>query len=153
MNVEAKDIKTLREETGVSLGKCKEALVTAGGDIEKAREVLKEFSRAAAAKKADRELGAGAIVSYVHANAQMGSLIEGNCETDFVARNEEFVQLLHDIAMHATAMGSSLETIMQEPFIKNPETTIEGLIEEHVQKLGERIEVSRLARFSVLDEA
>lgn len=151
MEISLELIKTLREETGVSIAKCKEALTEAGGDIEKARVVLASYSESAIAKKADRELGAGIIASYIHNSKLLGSLIELNCETDYVAKHEDFVALANDIAMHATAMGSTLETIMSEQFVKNPDMTISDLIAAATQKLGERISIRRISRFQVLD--
>ena len=97
------NIKKLRDETGHSIAKCKEALEESGGDIEKAREVLREKGAVAAEKKADRDLGSGVIQSYIHTNSQIGVMVELLCETDFVARNEEFVTLARDIAMHCAA--------------------------------------------------
>lgn len=145
------DVKTLRDETGVSIGKCKEALEEADGDMEKAREILRSFSEKAAAKKADRDLGAGMVVSYVHSNGQIGALLELNCETDFVAKNEDFIALANDIAMHITAMmPETKEELLEQSFVKNPEVTIEGLIKEGIQKLGERIELGTFSRISVL---
>lgn len=145
------DIKALRDETGVSIGKCKEALEEANGDMDAAREVLRSFSEKAAAKKADRDLGAGMVVSYIHGNGQIGALLELNCETDFVAKNEDFVALANDIALHITAMmPETKEDLLAQPFVKNPEVTIESLIKEGIQKLGERIEVGAFSRISVL---
>lgn len=145
------DVKALRDETGVSIGKCKEALEEAGGDMDKAREVLRSFSAKAADKKADRELGAGMVVSYIHSNGQSGAMLELNCETDFVAKNEDFVALAKDIAMHITAMmPETNEELLAQPFVKNPELTIEELIKGGIQKLGERIEIRAFSRMNVL---
>ncbi len=145
-------VKQLREETGVSVAKCKEALEAANGDMERAREVLREFSAGQSAKKADRVLGAGAITTYVHSNKTVGTMLELLCETDFVAKNEDFVELGKHIAMHVTAMGSTADTIMEESFLMNPDITIHGLLEESMQKLGERIEIGRMYRIAVLEE-
>jgi elongation factor Ts len=145
------DIKALRDETSVSIGKCKEALEEAGGDMEKAREILRSFSDKAAAKKADRDLGAGMIVSYIHSNGQIGAMVELNCETDFVAKNEDFIALANDIAMHITAMmPETNEELLAQPFVKNPDMTIEELIKGGIQKLGERVELGGFSRMSVL---
>lgn len=145
------DVKALRDETGVSIGKCKEALEEAGGDMDKAREVLRSFSAKAADKKADRELGAGMVVSYIHSNGQSGAMLELNCETDFVAKNEDFAALAKDIAMHITAMmPETNEELLAQPFVKNPELTIEELIKGGIQKLGERIEIRAFSRMNVL---
>lgn len=103
MTISTEDVKKLREETGVSVMQCKSALEEADGDMEKARIILAKKSKAAAAKKSDRELGAGVVASYIHGEGSVGSLVELLCETDFVARNEDFKKLAYDIAMHIAA--------------------------------------------------
>src|SRR5258708_5625744 len=102
MAIAIEDIKKLREQTGAGMMKAKEALESAGGDYEKAVQWLREKGEASAAKKADREARAGVIESYVH-SGRIGVLVEINCETDFVARTEEFKQFARDIAMHVAA--------------------------------------------------
>jgi len=150
MEISVEQIKSLREETGVSIGKCKEVLTDAAGDMDKARELLREISAKAAAKKADRDLGAGIVQSYIHSNNTVGTLLKISCETDYVARNEDFITLAGDIAMHITAMGTeTLEELMEQAFVKNPELTITKLIEEAILKIGERIEVAEFVRFTV----
>lgn len=150
MEISVEQVKTLREETGVSIGKCKEALIEASGDMDKAKEILREISAKAAAKKADRDLGAGIVQSYIHGNSTIGVLIKLACETDYVARNEDFIALAGDIAMHIAAMGTeNIEELLEQPFIKNPEVTINKLIEEATLKIGERIEVAEFVRFAV----
>ena len=99
------DIKALRDETGVSVMQCKKALEEAGGDKEKAKVILRKQSSVAAAKKAERALGAGAIGNYVHATGTIGAMTVLSCETDFVAKNDEFRSLARDIAMHVAAMS------------------------------------------------
>ncbi len=150
MEISMDDIKALREETGVSVMKCKQALEEAQGDMDKARELIKGFSAKAAAKKADRELGSGVIQAYIHPNNTIGVLINLACETDYVARNEDFIALANDIAMHIAAMApESTEELLEQAFVKNPETTIEKLIEEAILKIGERIEVAEFTRYAV----
>lgn len=149
MTVSMDLIKQLREETGVSIAKCKEALESSDGDIAKAREVLKEFSIASAEKKADRTLAAGRLFAYVHANKQIGTLLELLCETDFVSANEAFEQLGNDLTLHITAMGSTKETLLDEMFVKNPEMTIKDMLNETMQKTGERVEIGNIARFAI----
>lgn len=144
------DLKALREETGVSLMKCKEALSEAGGDMDKARELLRAVSAKAAAKKADRELGSGVIQSYIHPNNSIGVLVHLACETDYVARNEDFIALANDIAMHIAAMmPESKEELLEQGFVKDPEITIAKRIEEATLKIGERIELAAFTRFAV----
>ena len=152
-------IKELREETGLSLSQIKKALDEVGGDKEKARALLAEYSATQAEKKSDRELAAGVISAYVHSTGTIGVLLELGCETDFVAKNEEFVALAHDIAMHICAMaptsinnedGLGEETsLMKQSFIKNPELTIEQKIQSAVQKFGENTKVIRFSRYSI----
>lgn len=101
--ISTEQIKELRDMTGISVMQCKKALEEAGGDKEKALAILRKKSGDIAAKKSERELGAGVVESYVHTTKTVGALVELSCETDFVARNEEFVTLARDIAMHITA--------------------------------------------------
>jgi len=152
-------IKELREETGLSFAQIKKALDEVGGDKEKARAVLSQYSAAQAEKKSERELAAGVISAYVHTNKTIGVLLELGCETDFVAKNEEFIALAHDIAMHICAMaptsinnedGLGEETsLMKQSFIKNGELTVEQRIQAAVQKFGENTKVIRFSRYSI----
>ncbi|MFA5997538.1 MAG: translation elongation factor Ts [Candidatus Paceibacterota bacterium] len=148
--ITTEQIKELREETGISVMQCKKALEEAGGDKEKALLILREKSEAIAEKKGDRTLGAGVIDAYIHSTKLMGTIIELSCETDFVARNEEFVGIARDIAMHITAVGpADVAELLEQPFIKNPDMTIKQVIDGGVQKFGEKIEVARFTRFAV----
>lgn len=143
-------IKTLREETGLSFAQIKKALAEAGDDINKARELLREYSAAQAEKKADREIGAGIVASYVHATGIMGAMVILSCETDFVAKHEEFKALAHDIALHVCAMGNeSIDEIMNEQFVKDTEMTVAQKIQGAIQKFGENILLTRVARFTI----
>ena len=150
MNITTEQIKELRDATGVSVMQCKKALEEAGGDLEKAKIILRKISKQSADKKATRTLGSGTVVSYIHNNGSVGAMVELLCETDFVARNEEFKTLTKDIAMHITAMDpENLEELLGQEFIKSPEKTIKNLIEEATQKFGERTEIGRFVRFSI----
>lgn len=152
-------IKELREETGLSFAQIKKALDEAQGDKEKARAVLSQYSSVQAEKKADRELAAGVIESYIHSSGTVGVLLQLGCETDFVAKNEEFKTLAHDLAMHVCAMsptsvnnedGLGEETsLMNQSFIKNPEMTVEQKIQAAVQKFGENTKIIRFVRYSI----
>ena len=152
-------IKKLREETGLSLAQIKKALDEANGDETKAREILSAYSVASAEKKSDRELSAGVVSSYIHSNATVGVLLQLGCETDFVAKNEEFVALAKDLAMHVCAMsptsidnedGAGEETaLMKQSFIKNGEMNVEQRIQGAIQKFGENIKVIRFVRYSI----
>jgi elongation factor Ts len=104
VNVPANLVKELRERTGAGFSDCRSALVEAGGDIEKAIDVLRRKGQAAAQKKAQREASEGMIGHYIHAGGKIGVVVEVNCESDFVARTEDFQRLCHDIAMHVAAL-------------------------------------------------
>src|SRR5213592_4131090 len=99
MSISAGDVKTLRERTGAGMMECKRALEEAGGDAEKAVEILRVRGQAQAAKRGEREAAEGVISHYVHGNERIGVLIEVNCETDFVARNDEFREFARDVAI------------------------------------------------------
>lgn len=152
-------LKELRAETGLSFAQIKKALDEAAGDKEKARAILATYSEAQAEKKADREITAGVIASYVHGSGTIGVLLELGCETDFVAKNEEFVALARDLAMHVCAMaptsieeveGMDRETaLLNQVFIKNPELTVQKRLDGAVQKFGENTRVTRFERYSI----
>jgi elongation factor Ts len=186
-------IKQLRDDTGVSIMQCKKALEEAGGDLEKAKVTLRKISAQVAAKKADRELGSGAVQAYVHAGNSVAAVVVLSCETDFVAKNEEFIKLAYDLAMHAAATAPEFVTrdhvtqdataaaravfeeeakstpedmrtkivegkldaflrekvLLEQPFVKNSEITIQELLDEATQKFGERIKIAEVARFAV----
>lgn len=148
-------IKELREETGLSFAQIKKALDEANGDKDKAREILSQYSAAQAEKKSDREVEAGAVAAYVHSTGTTGVLLELACETDFVAKNEEFISLAKDLAMHVCAMapvtveGDDDTALLKQAFIKDPELTVEGRIQAAIQKFGENIKVSRFTRYSI----
>jgi len=152
-------IKELREETGLSFAQIKKALDEANGDKEKARAVLSEYSAAQAEKKADREVAAGVVSAYIHGNATIGVLLELGCETDFVAKNEEFIALAKDLAMHVCAMsptsidnedGLGEETsLLKQAFIKDPSMTVEQKLQAVVQKFGENTKVIKFTRYAI----
>ncbi len=115
--ITTEQIKELREATGVSVMQCKKALEEAQGDLEKAKIILRKVSKAAADKKAERTLGAGAVVSYIHTSGTVGAMLELLCETDFVARNDDFKALGHEIAMHVAALSPeylSMDDVKEE---------------------------------------
>lgn len=162
MEITTELVKQLRDKTGVSVMQCKKALEETGGDMDKAAALLMEKSAEIAGKKGDRTLGAGTIASYIHSTGTIGVMVELLCETDFVAKNDEFKALARDIAMHVSATdpkylkaddaGADSEpeaVLLTQAFIKNPEVTITNLVQQATQKFGEKIEVSRFVRFSV----
>jgi elongation factor Ts len=150
MNITPEMIKALREETGISVMQCKKALEEASGDMEQAREALKVIAAAQAEKKSDRELGSGIVATYIHNNKKMGVLLAMNCETDFVAQNENFVEAANHIAMHIGAMEpADVSALLEQPFLMNPELTIQQVIEGLTQKTGERVEIGSFVRYTV----
>lgn len=196
IEITTEQIKALRDKTGISVMQCKKALEDAGGDVEKAIVMLRKKGAEIAAKKADRELGAGCVAAYIHSNGSIGAMVELVSETDFVSNNAEFKTLAYDIAMQisatnpeftrkeelteeATAKAKEVfkaevegkpenlkeqilqgkldayfkdKILLEQDFIKNPEVTIGQLISNAIQKFGEKIEVARFVRMSVLDK-
>ncbi len=193
MEITSTQIKELRDATGISVMQCKKALEEAGGDMEKALIILKKKRSEAAEKKSDRALGAGAVGSYIHNTNEVAALVLLSCETDFVSKNEEFIALAKDVAMHVAALNPKFisrdevdenaltkakevfaeevkdkpaemqekilegklnsyfkeQILLEQPFIKNPETTIGELISGAVQKFGENVIISEIRRVSV----
>ncbi|MBX4190232.1 translation elongation factor Ts [Candidatus Parcubacteria bacterium] len=150
MDIGIEQIKALRDRTGLSVAEVKKALTEAGGDEAKAIALLKERGGAIADKKSSRELGAGIVEAYVHSTRRVGCMMELMCETDFVARNQDFQTLAHDIAMHVAAMKpANVEDLLAQPFIKDPEQTIKDLITQYIAKLGENIQIGRFELFEI----
>jgi len=153
-------IKELREKTGAGIMECKRAL-DEGGTMPEAEKLLKQWGLATAEKKAGREAGQGVIDSYVHAG-RIGAMIELNCETDFVARTDDFKTLAREIAMQVAATNptriSSKEAeptedgdvpLLDQPYIRDPSKTVQELLNEGIAKLRENIVVRRIARFEL----
>src|ERR1700726_3809415 len=116
-NVSAQQVKELRDRTGAGFTACREALLEAGADIDKAIAVLRKKGQAAAAKKAQRATSEGLVSCYIHAGGKIGVLVELNCESDFVARTDDFQRLCHDVAMHIAALDTRFvrrEDVTQE---------------------------------------
>ncbi len=130
--ISMEEIKALRDETGVAVMQCKKALEDAGGDMEKARMMLRKKSGEIAAKKGDRTLGAGAVAAYIHSNSTVGALVELSCETDFVAKNEEFKKLAYEIAMHVAAINPKYRSV--EDVTEEDRTKAKAFFEEEVEK-------------------
>ena len=189
----SEDIKTLREQTGAGMLDCKKALEQNDGNMDKAADWLREQGIAKAAKKQSRIAAEGSVFLYNHMNGKIGVMLELNCESDFVAKNEDFQALGHDICLHIAANApkyvrreeveaSDLEKereilraqvinegkpeamadkivdgkiskfykevcLLEQPFVKNPDITIEQLINDSILKIGEKITIRRFARF------
>jgi elongation factor Ts len=144
---------------------CRNALIEASGDMEKAQRILKEKGILKAQKKLERSTTQGVIETYVHTGGRIGAMIEVSCETDFVARTDEFKELAHNLVMQVAAMppqfisddelpeGADVEPqadcLLLQPFIKDPSKTIQDIIVETIARLGENIKVARFARFEL----
>ena len=153
-NYTAQDVKKLREATGAGMMDCKKALDKADGNFEEAMELVRQRGLAIADKKADRETNEGYIASYVHANNKVAALVEILCETDFVARNEDFQVMAKDVAMHVVAMNpENVEALLADQFVKNPDVTIEELVKGVSGKIGEKFVVNKFVRYEVGQEA
>jgi len=199
MEISADVVKKLREKTGVGLMDCKEALRAADGDMEKAVDYLREKGLAKLAKRTGRAATEGSVASYIHTGGKVGAMAEVNCETDFVAKTNEFQAFVKDVVMQITASNPTyvrredipsevlerektiyrnqaresgkpekildkiaegkLEKfyqevcLMEQPFIKNPDITVKGLLEELVTKLGENVVIRRFVRFQLGETA
>src|SRR5258708_2717043 len=150
MAIDLTKLKKLREETAASVSDCRLALEETDGDATKALAWIKKRSAEKAEKKADRETGEGLIDTYIHQNGKIGAMVEVLCETDFVARTDDFKNLVHAIAMQVAAMDpKDVETLLQQEYIKDTSVTIEKLIKRTIGTLGENITLKRFQRFSI----
>jgi elongation factor Ts len=148
--VDINTLKKLRLETGISIAECRKALEETKGNYEKAIVWLKKQGIEKAEKKADRETSQGLIESYIHQNGKVASLAVILCETDFVARTEDFKHLAHEIAMQICAMNpKDVDTLLKQEYIRDSSITIEVLIKQTVAKLGENIVVREFKRFEI----
>ena len=152
MEISAKVVMELRGRTGAGMMDCKKALAAVDGDIAKAIDYLREKGLAAAAKKQSRIAAEGLVASYVCKKCNTGALVEINCETDFVAKTDEFKQLCQDIAEQIVLNDpADVEALLAQKFIKDESMTVEGLITSKVAKIGEKITVRRFARYAAGD--
>ncbi len=166
------DIKELREMTSCGVIECKNALEEVGGDLNKAKEVLKRRGLELAAKKGSRTAKEGRIEAYIHLGSKIGVLLEVNCETDFVAKNEDFCKFSKDVAMHIAAMSPEYvrredvsedvlsqqkdkdaflkeKCLLEQPFVKDVKLTIQDCLSNLIAKIGENILISRFSRYKV----
>lgn len=150
MGVTVDQIKKLRARTGAGIADVRRALEEAGGDEKKASDLLKSWGIDKAAAKADRVVGQGLVETYIHSGGRVGSMVEINCETDFVARTDEFKNLAHELAMQVSAMDpKDVEELLKQEYIRDATKTIDGLIKEVIAKLGENIVIKRFMRFEL----
>lgn len=149
MKITAQQIKDLREKTQAGFSDCKNALEEASGDMKKAEEILRKKGFERAAKKADRETKAGIVESYVH-GGRIGVLVSLLCETDFVARTDEFKHLAHEIALQVSSMNpKDVKSLLSQEYIRDSSKTIEELVKETIAKLGENIQIGEFKRSEI----
>jgi len=168
LDIAATKVKELREQSGAGVMVCRNALIEAEGDTAKALQILKDKGILKAQKKADRVTNQGLVESYIHTGGRIGAMVELNCETDFVARTDEFKSLAHDLAMQVAAVSPQFITpdevppeadkeeiefqtvcLLLQPYIKDPTKTIQDIVTETIAKVGENIRVSRFIRFEL----
>lgn len=165
MKITTQMIKELREKSGAGIMECRSALADCAGNMEKALEALKEKGLLKAQKKAGRTTGAGLIDAYIHTAGRIGAMIEINCETDFVARTNEFKELAHCLAMQVAALAPKYiagedipkddDTVPEEaclllqPYIKDPTRTVKDIVVETIARVGENIRVRRFSRYEL----
>ena len=150
--VPAQDVAKLRLETGAGVMDCKKALDETSGDYGKAKKILSANAQAIAKKKAERSAKQGLIECYCH-GGKIGVVLELACETDFVARNDEFKGLARDLAMQIASMNpKNVDELMAEEFIKDPSMKIKELVEQLIGKIGENIQVKRFIRYELGEE-
>ena len=165
MPVTAAQVKELRDKTGAGIMDSKRALEEANGDLAKAESILSEKGLASAAKKAGRSTSEGLVVSYIHTGGRVGSMVELNCETDFVARTEDFEALGRNLAMQVAAMSPLFvdrdsvpddaegvkdeELLIEQEYIRDSSMKIGDIVKEAIGKLGENIRIRRFSRFEL----
>lgn len=148
--IDMKMIKQLREETGAGVMDAKKALEESAGDLKKAKEWIIQKGVARAEKKAERETGAGIIFAYVHHTGTVGAMVELACETDFVARTDDFQTLAKELAMQVVSNNpENTAGFLAEDYNRQPSQTIEELIKTTSGKLGEKIELNRFVRYQM----
>lgn len=150
MNISIDLVKQLREDTQASIAECRKALEEANGVLKKAKEILRKKGFETAEKKAERTTEQGLIEAYVHQNGKVASLIEILCETDFVARTNEFKNLAHEIAMQVAAMNpKDTEALLKQEYIRDSSKKVEDLVKETIAKLGENIRIGKISRIEI----
>lgn len=148
--VKIDDLKKIRDMTGVSIGAVRQALEEADGEVAKALELLKDRGDMAAAKKANRPTGEGIVSCYIHANGKVGVLVKLFCETDFVARTEQFKELGHELALHIAAMDPiNIDDLLLQVYVRDSGLTVDALIKDYIAKLGENIRIGEFCRFEI----
>ena len=165
MQISTEMIKKLREQSGAGIMDCRSALSGTEGDMEKALQLLKEKGLVAAKKRSERATTQGLIEAYIHTAGRIGAMVEINCETDFVARTDEFRELAHSLAMQVAALSPQFVSedkvpqeadidpkeacLLLQPYIKDPAKTVNDVIVEVIAKTGENIRVRRFVRYEL----
>jgi len=165
MDIPASAVKEVRAKTNAGMLDCRKALERSNGDINGAIEALRQKGFAMAEKRASRSVGEGVVAAYMHHNNRVGALVELNCETDFVARTEDFKRLAYDIAMHVVASSPAYmckedmpvdcelapeeACLLAQPFVKDPSKTIADLLTESIARTGENIKIGKFARIEL----
>ena len=149
MAVNVDDIKKLREETGAGIADCREALQESDGDMQKAKEFLKQKGLDKAGSKSEREVKAGVVEAYTH-GGRVGVLVEVLCETDFVAKTDDFKTLAHELALQIASMNpENSEELLKQDYIREPSQKVEDLVKSAIAKLGENIQVGKFSRIAL----
>jgi len=158
-------VRTLRGQTGAGIMECKQALLDSGGDLNKAVDVLRQKGVAQVAKRSERATTEGVIEAYVHTGGRVAAMVELGCETDFVARTQEFRDLAHDLAMQVAAMAPAYldeeemeegdtrpvaqVSLLKQPFIKGSGSSVQDIVSELAAKVGENVRVLRFTRLAL----
>lgn len=197
MSITAKQVGELRGQTGAGLMDCKKALTESNGDLEQAITILRKKGMASASKKAGRETSEGLVESYIHLGGKVGVLIEVNCETDFVAKTDDFKSFVKDLCLHIAAANPvcigrdqvpaelvekereiaasqaegkppaavqkiiegklnkyyATSCMLDQPFVKDGEKTVQEVLSEQITKLGENMKINRFSRFQIGEES
>lgn len=150
MKVSIEQVKKLRVKNGAGIADVRRALEESGGDVKAAANLLKNWGKDRAAAKSDRAARQGLVETYIHAGGRVGSMVEINCETDFVARTDEFKNLAHEIAMQIAAMDpKDVDELLHQEYIRDSARTIEDLLAEVIAKTGENIKIKKFVRFEL----
>jgi len=142
-------IKQLRDLTEASIMECKKALEDTNGDFNKAKENLKKIGRDSAKKRMERETKAGIIESYVHPGKRIGAMVELHCESDFVAKSEDFQKLAHELCLQIVALSPEETPLLEQPWIRDETKTVKDLIDEYISKFGENIILKNFVRYEL----
>lgn len=149
-NVDLALLKKLRNETSASIADCRKALEETKGDYDKAIEWVKKNALSIAEKKSERTTGQGIIEAYIHQTGRVGVMVELLCETDFVARTDEFKHLAKEIAMQVAAMNpKDVGTLLKQEYIRDGSQTVQDVVKGAIGKLGENISIKRFQRFAI----